>query len=224
MNKPDALSPYNPVDVPNIALSLALEVLEQDLHPVPPAKTSPGAGIYLIYYFGEFKPYHALAVVNSENDCRLPIYVGKGERKGKRKGISFEQSKEAAIHSRLSNHAKSIQSAENLSLSDFRCRYLAIEEAFIGLAESVLISVFRPLWNQVVEGFGNNPTGGPRSSQARSGWDVVHPGRVRGLGKPKKSVAELTGLITTHLQSLDSAGTDEELARIRDRIQKYELG
>jgi hypothetical protein len=50
------------------------------------------------------------------------------------------------------------------------------------LGESLLIRQFRPLWNVVVEGFGNNPTGGPREGQKRSPWDTLHPGRT-GVGQ-----------------------------------------
>lgn len=71
------------------------------------------------------------------------------------------------------------------------------------LGESLLISRFRPLWNVIVEGFGNNPTGGPRESQKRSPWDTLHPGRS-GVGQAteetKKRELVLKEMIKKHTE------------------------
>jgi len=48
---------------------------------------------------------------------------------------------------------------------------------FIPLGESLLISHYRPLWNAVVDGFGNHPPGSGRSTGKKPMWDVLHPGR-----------------------------------------------
>lgn len=216
--------PFNPLQIPNVALTLALEVLEQEVHSLPPAKSFRGAGIYLLYYNGNFPLYAQISQLNKTDNPVAPIYVGKAVRKGSRKGVDFKPSSQPAVYSRIGNHAKSIEKAENLSIQDFRCRYLVVEDAFISLAESVLISVFRPLWNQVVNGFGNNPTGGPRSRQAKSDWDLLHPGRTRGQGEPQKTMATISEEIRLHLQENDSASMDKELVRIRNRIKKYSLG
>jgi len=34
-----------------------------------------------------------------------------------------------------------------------------------------------PLWNTVIDGFGNHDPGAGRYNQAKSAWDVLHPGR-----------------------------------------------
>jgi hypothetical protein len=44
--------------------------------------------------------------------------------------------------------------------------------------EAGLIRKFGPLWNTVIDGFGNHTPGEGRFNQARSGWDVLHPGRA----------------------------------------------
>jgi hypothetical protein len=44
--------------------------------------------------------------------------------------------------------------------------------------EAALIRKHHPLWNAVVDGFGNHDPGAGRYNQARSEWDVLHPGRA----------------------------------------------
>jgi hypothetical protein len=77
----------------------------------------------------------------------------------------------------LREHAASIQQATNLSLSDFTCRYLVVDDIWIPLAESLLISMFIPLWNDYLDGFGNHDPGTAHYDQQRSAWDEIHPGR-----------------------------------------------
>lgn len=48
----------------------------------------------------------------------------------------------------------------------------------IGTVEAALIQLFRPLWNTIVDGFGNHDPGKGRYNQAKSDWDVIHPGRA----------------------------------------------
>jgi hypothetical protein len=36
---------------------------------------------------------------------------------------------------------------------------------------------FSPIWNKVVDGFGNHDPGKGRYQQFRSRWDTLHPGR-----------------------------------------------
>jgi hypothetical protein len=40
-----------------------------------------------------------------------------------------------------------------------------------------MIEQFRPIWNLVIDGFGNKDPGKRRATQYRSLWDVLHPGR-----------------------------------------------
>lgn len=107
-----------------------------------------------------------------------PIYVGKADSKGKRKGgFLSEDAKGNALYSRLRQHSTSIQQAENLSLDDFFCRYLVVDDLWISLGESLLIAEHAPVWNLLVEGFGNHNPGKGRHSGARPLWDTLHPGR-----------------------------------------------
>lgn len=38
-------------------------------------------------------------------------------------------------------------------------------------------SMFRPVWNMVIDGFGNHDPGSGRYNQKISSWDTLHPGR-----------------------------------------------
>jgi hypothetical protein len=43
--------------------------------------------------------------------------------------------------------------------------------------EAELIRRYAPLWNSTIDGFGNHDPGAGRREQAKSEWDVLHPGR-----------------------------------------------
>jgi hypothetical protein len=74
-------------------------------------------------------------------------------------------------------HTKSIEEASNLDIADFHCRYLIVDDIWIPLGESLLIAKFNPLWNKLIDGFGNHDPGKGRHAGLRPRWDVLHPGR-----------------------------------------------
>ena len=47
----------------------------------------------------------------------------------------------------------------------------------IGTVEASLIRYYRPIWNVKIDGFGNHDPGSGRYNQAKSEWDIIHPGR-----------------------------------------------
>jgi hypothetical protein len=171
-------NPYNPLDIASIADTVVRELLARPCGPLPPTERFFGAGIYALYYHGEFPEYAPLARQN-QSDCVAPIYVGKAVPQGGRKGIAVSAgSSSQALIGRLTEHAESIRAADStLRLEDFRCRYLVVEELFIELAERKLIQRYKPVWNAALGGFGNHDPGSGRYNQKRSGWDEVHPGR-----------------------------------------------
>ena len=74
----------------------------------------------------------------------------------------------------------------------------------ISTVEAGLIKLNRPLWNTAVDGFGNHDPGKGRYEQARSGWDVIHPGRkwaekCKGVHKIKTAILRK---IKNHLATL----------------------
>lgn len=93
----------------------------------------------------------------------------------------------------LAEHAESIRHSKNLELDDFSCRYLVVDDIWIPLGESLLIQMFSPVWNRVIDGFGNHDPGKGRHQGQRPQWDVVHPGRswAERLQPNPKSESEL---------------------------------
>jgi hypothetical protein len=105
--------------------------------------------------------------------------VPKGWRQARVSDNQLSQSKE--LISRLREHSRSIGIAQGLELQDFMCRFVIFEDAssdMISTIEAALIKLNMPLWNTAVDGFGNHDPGSGRYEQARSDWDVIHPGRA----------------------------------------------
>ncbi len=181
LQKPESKStkPYNPLEKRRLAESIVRELLGHSARVLPPAERFPGAGIYVIYYRGSFPLYEPLARANAKSWVH-PIYVGKAVPPGGRKGSEFsdEPSQDPALFHRLEEHADSIRQTNNLNLDDFRCRHLVVDEVWIRLAESLMLDSFKPLWNVVVDGFGNHDPGAGRHRGKRPNWDTLHPGRT----------------------------------------------
>jgi hypothetical protein len=81
------------------------------------------------------------------------------------------------LFNRLKEHAESVSLVENLNVADFYCRFLVVEDIWIPLGESLLIAKFTPVWNRMIDGFGNHDPGAGRYAGMRPRWDVLHPGR-----------------------------------------------
>jgi len=166
--------PFDPLDYANIAKSVVDALLAQPLVALGAVSQFDGAGIYAMYYSGPFPAYSAIA----RPQGAAPIYVGKAIPPGGRKGVkAVSLPRTQALWKRLVEHAISVQAAGSLSLPDFTCRYVVVETVWIPLAEQVLVDRFRPVWNVVIDGFGNHPPGRGRHAMRRPRWDIVHPGR-----------------------------------------------
>jgi hypothetical protein len=178
MAEPKRIPPFNPLDKTNLGESVAEALLQQPVGQMPPTEPFIGAGVYALYYEGDFALYKEVAEQNRNELYRWPIYVGKAVPAGARKGgYGLGADPGLALFKRLAEHADSIEQAENLRLRDFRCRFLVVDDIWIPLAESLLIEMFSPLWNRKIDGFGNHDPGSGRYNQQRSPWDVIHPGR-----------------------------------------------
>lgn len=171
-------APYNPLDKKHLGESVANAILQRPIETLPPPDVFLGAGIYVIYYTGDYPHYRAIAALNRRGKFAWPIYVGKAIPKGGRRGGLMEGAVPGRVlFSRLAEHASSVQQVPSLKLSDFHCRYLVVDDIWIPLGESLLIQRFSPVWNTILDGFGNHAPGGNRARQRRSAWDVLHPGR-----------------------------------------------
>ena len=137
-----------------------------------------GAGIYALYYCGEFPLYQEISKRNRDGDLDAPIYIGKAVPDGTRKGSMLSTSYTGkALYKRLKDHIDSINSVSNLKIDDFYCRFLVVDDIWIPLGESLLIARYSPLWNYLLDGLGNHSPGSGRKNSMRPRWDVVHPGR-----------------------------------------------
>jgi hypothetical protein len=90
--------PYNPLDKKNLGASVADALLERKVHPLGEIAKFLGAGIYAIYYSGDFPAYEPLVTHNNHNPFSAPIYVGKAVPIGARKGgFGLDSSPGAAL-------------------------------------------------------------------------------------------------------------------------------
>lgn len=158
--------------------------------PLPPGNRFLGGGVYALYYHGDFEPYKKLVQTNKEQFI-TPIYVGKAVPPGWRTA-RIKKSNSPDLFRRLNEHANSIKQAKNLKLYHFKCRFMILDGTvgdIVVPVEAELIRRFIPIWNNLVDGFGNHDPGSGRYDQAKSEWDVLHTGRYwadRLRGEPPK--------------------------------------
>ena len=200
---------YNPLDKRNLAESVAKALVSKPREPVRPAERFRGAGIYILYYKGDFRPYAPISRTET------PIYVGKAVPKGSRRGaLGLDRTPGYVLYERLAKHAESFeQVAPGLRLKDFNCQYLVVEDIFIPLGESLMIAMHHPIWNQLIPGFGNHDPGGGRRDQRRSEWDTVHEGRpwVERLRNPcRRTRDEILANLAAFFAGLQAEVVDEE--------------
>lgn len=211
--------PFNPLDKRRLGESVASALLKRPIGPLPPAERFEGAGIYAIYYTGDIGFYKPIADRNRRNKYTLPIYVGKAVPPGARKGgFGLDTAPGSALFNRLREHSQSLQAAK-LSTDHFPCRYLIADDIWIPLGESLLIEMFNPLWNVLVDGFGNHDPGKGRQKQVKSAWDALHPGRSWATGLPenpkradelRKMIADFFAGRRVPIITAEKAVTDEE--------------
>jgi len=193
--------PYNPLDYDNLGESVADALLGRQVVPLGSLQPFIGAGIYAIYYTGNFSAYSMLAEQNRTRNFVVPIYAGKAVPSGARKGGRAAGVQGQALYKRLVEHATSIDVANNLDLEDFYCRYLVVDDIWIPLGESLVIEQFQPIWNVRVDGFGNHDPGRGRYQGQRPMWDTIHPGRAwaERLQPNRRTVDEILTLIEATL-------------------------
>lgn len=208
----DEPRPFNPLEKRHLAESI-VRFMEADrpCGALGSVETFDGAGVYAIYYSGDFPAYGPLREANRDG-CRIPIYVGKAIPKGGRVGgWNFETSTGPVLSTRLRQHAESIRQTTNLSIEHFKERHLSIADVFIPLAENLLIEKYHPLWNVVVDGFGNKDVGDRRRQMAKSVWDELHPGRPTAAAGPcRLSHVQILDRIRRHLSGEAPVGVGPE--------------
>lgn len=102
-------------------------MMRSPIHALPPADRFPGAGVYALYYCGNFDHYDHIAAADQE-DVNRPIYVGKAVPPGWRVGrVGRVGPNVRPLYARLAEHTGSINDAENLEASDFCCRFMILD-------------------------------------------------------------------------------------------------
>lgn len=193
---------FSPLDKRNLGESIAEAILKKEVFPLKDLLPFEGAGIYAIYYRGNFPLYREISRKNKDAYLQ-PIYAGKAIPEGGRKGgIGIEVPVGQYLFKRLGEHRKSIEAAKNLNIEDFFCRFLAVDDIWIPLGESLLIEITKPLWNIIIDGFGNHDPGKGRYNQQKSAWDILHPGRIWAEKlQSGRSIDEINKLATAFLDN-----------------------
>jgi hypothetical protein len=162
----------------NVAETVAGQLLAEPLSSLPPSEPFPGTGLYALYYLGDFSAYAPIAPPAS-GPGEVPIYISRVNPPRTKTGVEglLTPTIEPILYKRLCEHATTLDQTQNLLLQDFRCRYLVIDDIWIPLAETLMIQQYKPVWNQILQGFGNHDPGAGRYFTPRPEWDELHPGR-----------------------------------------------
>ncbi len=151
------------------------------VQPVPVSERFHGTGVYAIYCTAKTGIYRNFHKIN-RTSYSIPIYVGKAVPQGWRQARLSNSAEKMSceLYNRIHEHGRSLQQGADLNPNDFRCRFMILEGAesdLISTVEAALIRSYKPIWNSLIDGFGNHDPGSGRYEQAMSDWDVCHPGR-----------------------------------------------
>ncbi|MEX1198056.1 MAG: Eco29kI family restriction endonuclease, partial [Pseudohongiellaceae bacterium] len=116
--KESSVVPFNPLDKRHLGESVGQAMLRQSVFPLEDLKPFPGAGVYAIYYTGDFEGYEPISQANRKDGFRAPIYVGKAVPSGARKGGDLQAKPGRVLYNRIRQHLGSIQEATNLDPKD----------------------------------------------------------------------------------------------------------
>ncbi len=188
---------FDPGDPKTSGRVVALTLVAQARHALAKIPEFYGAGVYAIYYRGDYGPYAAL----KEKDH--PIYVGKADPGNPSAKDAIGQG--TKLSARLNEHARSIRKAHaTLDIMDFDCRFLIVQTGFQKSAEDYLINFFKPIWNsetKICFGLGKHGDSSETRVNKRSPWDTMHPGRewAKGTLENQKPPDMIVEQIKTHL-------------------------
>ena len=190
------LSLFDPADPRTAGRIVALTLVAQERLPLANIRKFYGAGIYAIYYVGDFAPYAKLSGVDH------PLYVGKADPGDPAAKDAVSQG--IRLWGRLHEHAKSIGKTSTLNIDDFQCRHLIVQTGYQKSAEDYLIDFFKPIWNKETKicfGIGKHGDSVDTRANNRSPWDTLHPGRewADATENNQKSQSRIVGQIQDHL-------------------------
>lgn len=184
----------------------AAALLIQPRHPLRDVAKFYGAGVYALYYTGDFAAYEKIS------GKETPLYAGKADPKIANAENPTEQGD--SLSRRINEHRKSIElvSGEGgISLDDFEVRYLVTASGFQVTAENFLINYFKPIWNKETKicfGIGKHGDDANTRKNKKSPWDTLHPGRKWALASEEiKTPEEIAADISDHLASFPPIDT-----------------
>lgn len=187
---------FDPTEPSLIGRFISIALVAQPRQRLEDLKGFYGAGVYAIYYVGDFAPY--APVTGTET----PIYVGKADPEGNPKSPVDQGTK---LFDRLKEHRKSIRKVNHIESSDFECRYLAVQSGYQAAAERHLIGLFKPLWNnetRVLFGIGKHGDSAETRTNNKSPWDTLHPGREWATNNPEAvSREEIIARVGRHFET-----------------------
>lgn len=188
---PDAF--FDPAEPSLIGNFVALALVAQDRKSLGELGRFYGSGVYAIYYTGDNSLYAPIS------GSETPIYVGKADPKGNPKTAIDQGTK---LADRLNEHRRNIEKVDGIAIEDFDCRALAVQTGYQAAAESHLIRMFSPIWNNetgILYGLGKHGDAATTRANNKSPFDTVHPGRKWAEGNPEnQTVAEIQEKVRQH--------------------------
>lgn len=166
-------SMFDPADPNLIGRFVALGLLAQPATALSEIDQFYGSGVYAIYYHGDFSAYAPI------KDTETPIYVGMANPDSGDAKTPMEQSQK--LEGRLKDHRRNIGKAiSTLDIDDFSYRNLVVQSGGQPAAETYLIHLFKPVWNNetgICYGLGKHGDAPSTRGNKRPPWDTLHPGR-----------------------------------------------
>lgn len=152
---------------------VALALVAQPRIPLAEVDRFYGSGVYALYYEGDFPDYIPIS------GTETPIYVGKADPGSDKARNPREQGEK--LSGRLKEHKRTILKASTtIKIEEFYYRSLVVQSGWQQAAESFLIHLFSPIWNNetnICYGFGKHGDDPSTRKNLRSPWDTIHPGR-----------------------------------------------
>ncbi|GAB2175304.1 Eco29kI family restriction endonuclease [Dongia sp. agr-C8] len=211
---------FDPGNPRTIAFFVALALSAQPRTPLESIRQFYGAGVYAIYYKGDFPLY--LPISGSET----PIYVGQASTSHAHARSPMEQG--VRLAARLDEHRKNIaRASDTLRIQDFDYRALVVQTGWETGAEDYLIRLFRPIWNsetKLIFGLGKHGDSASTRKNRRSPWDTLHVGRKWAVAdeiEDAKSKSQIEQELVEHFRNVRVYPTfDSLLDEFRRSLQQ----
>jgi hypothetical protein len=82
------MTPFDPLTVENVGVTLAVELLKQPISRLDAAPFK-GAGVYALYYTGGHPAYSSLVALDkSKGGWKYPVYIGSAVRENAKQGFN----------------------------------------------------------------------------------------------------------------------------------------